>query len=76
MAQLTDTTHTLIGTWKLVSFQFEFENGERRDAYEKASGYLIITASGRMMTVLADNARELSDTPSSLFDRMMAYSGR
>jgi uncharacterized membrane protein len=32
------------------------------DAYEKPSGYFIITADGRMMTVLSDDTREPSDT--------------
>jgi hypothetical protein len=73
----TGASNPLIGTWKVVSFEFEFEGGkERRDAYDQPSGYIIFTADGRMMTVLADSAREPSDAPSSLFDRMMAYSGR
>lgn len=66
----------MVGTWKLVAFQFEFEDGERRDAYADACGSLIITADGRMAAILADNARQLTDAPSSLFDRMMAYTGR
>jgi hypothetical protein len=66
----------LVGIWKLVAFQFEFENGERQDAYSNACGSLIITEDGRMFAILADNARQLNDPPSSLFDRMMAYTGR
>ena len=76
MTQLAGGANPLIGAWKLVSFQFEFvDASERRDAYDQPSGFLIITADGRMMTVLADNARLLSDDAGSLFDRMMAYSG-
>ncbi len=76
MAQSGGAPNRLVGTWKLLSFQFEFEGGERRDAYQQPVGYILITPDGRMMTVLADNARQLGDTPGSLFDHMMAYSGR
>ena len=69
-------SNSLVGTWKLVGFQFEFENQERRDAYDKACGFLIITPNGRMAAILADNGRQLDDPAGSLFDRMMAYSGR
>ncbi len=72
----SEASNPLIGTWKLVSFQTEFENGEREDLYEQAAGYLIISHDGRMFAILADSARQANDPPSSLFDRMMAYSGR
>ena len=50
----------LVGTWKLVSFQFETEgSNERRDAYDAhPSGFINITPDGRMMTVSAVSARE------------------
>ena len=70
-----ETSNPLVGTWKLVAFQVEFENHERQDAYDKPCGSLIITADGRMLALLADNARQLDDPPGSLFERMMAYSG-
>jgi hypothetical protein len=77
MTEFVGEANPLIGTWKLLSLQFEFaDTNERRDAYDQPSGFLIITADGRMMTVLADNARLPSDGLGSLFDRMMAYSGR
>lgn len=66
----------LEGTWKLIAFQIEFENGERRDAYDQASGALIMSSDGRMLAIVTDDARQSSDPPNSLFDRMMAYSGR
>jgi hypothetical protein len=69
-------TDTLIGSWKLVAFEFEFEDGEREAAYEDASGSLIITPDGRFAAILADNARREEDPPSSLFKGMMAYTGR
>ena len=42
-----ETSNPLVGTWKLVAFQVEFENLERQDAYDKPCGSLIITADGR-----------------------------
>src|SRR5262245_51786158 len=72
----TETSNPLVGTWKLVAFQIEFEDNERQPVYSEPCGSLIITPDGRMLTVLADNARQLNDPPSSLFERMMAYSGR
>jgi hypothetical protein len=60
----------------LVAFEFEFEDGEREAAYEDASGSLIITPDGRFAAILADNARREEDPSSSLFNRMMAYTGR
>jgi Lipocalin-like domain len=61
--------------WKLVSFEFEFESGHREAAYDDAKGSLIITADGRFVAIVADNARTENDQPSVLFDRMMAYTG-
>jgi hypothetical protein len=71
----TEVPNQLIGTWKLLAFQIEFENGERQDAYDQAAGSLIISADGHMSAIVADSARQPNDPPSSLFDRMMAYSG-
>ena len=45
-------------------------------AYSDARGSLIITVDGRMAAILADNARQPNDARSSLFDHMMAYTGR
>ena len=65
----------LIGSWQLVSFEFEFEDGQRQAAYDDAKGSLIITPDGRFVAILADNARREDDQPSVLLDRMMAYTG-
>jgi hypothetical protein len=66
---------SLIGSWKLVSFEFEFEDGQRHAAYDDAKGYLIITPDGRFVAILADNARKGDDQPNVLLDRTMAYTG-
>jgi hypothetical protein len=72
----TEVSNPLIGTWKLLTFQIEFENQERQNVYDEACGSLIVSQDGRMSVIMADNTRQLNDPPSSLFDRMMAYSGR
>jgi hypothetical protein len=67
---------SLIGSWTLVAFEFEFEDGQRQAAYDDGKGSLIITLDGRFVAIVADNARAENDQPSVLFDRMMAYTGR
>ncbi len=61
----TEGSSRLVGMWKLVGVQTEFENKERENIYEEASGFLIITADGRMAALLADNARQSNDFPAS-----------
>lgn len=52
------TTNPLVGTWKVVSFQFEFEDASRRsDVYDNPCGFIIVTADGRFTAILADGAR-------------------
>jgi hypothetical protein len=65
----------LIGTWKLVSFEFEFEDGEKVRAYVDGQGSLIITPK-RFTAILSDNSRKSTDDPASMFEGMMAYTGR
>ena len=66
----------LVGSWTLVAFEFEFEDGQRQAAYDDGKGSLIITPDCRFVAILADNARTENDQPSVRFDRMMAYTGR
>jgi len=78
MTQVAGSQNPLVGTWKVVSFQFEFEGtDERRDVYdEHPTGFIIITADGRMMTVVTASNRSRDAAPSVLLDSMTAYSGR
>ena len=71
----------LVGTWKLVSMQFEFEDDEERvDIYGPAPlGYMILTEDGRVIVLVTASGR----TPpkddagnASLFSSMMSYSGK
>jgi Lipocalin-like domain len=73
---MPSVAESLIGSWQLVAFEFEFENGQRQTAYDDGKGSLIITPDGRFVAILADNARTENDQSSVLFDRMMAYTGR
>jgi hypothetical protein len=78
MTTATILPSPLVGTWKLVSFQFEVEGGhERRDVYdEHPNGFLIVTGERRMMALLTAGDRTRVARIGALFDRMMAYSGR
>jgi len=78
MTQSVVVPNPLVGTWKVVSFQFEFEGtDERRNVYdEHPTGFIIIAADGRMMTVVTAGNRTPDAAPGVLFDSMTAYSGR
>ena len=49
----------LLGVWKLVSYQTEFQDGTPKRATfgEHPSGYIVFTREGRMMAVLEAEAR-------------------
>ena len=49
----------LVGTWRLVSFDMEFQNGEpsRPFAGQKWFGYTIFTPGGRTMSVWETEGR-------------------
>jgi Lipocalin-like domain len=75
--QSTNPPNPLVGAWKLVSFQFESEGGDKRfDAYdEHPEGFAIFTEARVLFLLTAGN--RLASTPAGeLFDLMMAYSGR
>src|SRR5271168_4153461 len=70
----------LVGVWKLLSFENEFQDGSpRRSTFgEHPSGYIIFTSEGRMMAVLEAEARKApsSDAESAaLLRSMFAYTG-
>lgn len=47
-----------IGVWRIVAFQFAGDDGKRRDIYdENPSGFLIITAEGRLMALVTAGDR-------------------
>lgn len=70
----------LLGIWKLVSFENEFQDGsERRPVYgQNPKGYVIFTPEGRMMTVIEAEGRKAPQTEEEravLLGNMIAYTG-
>lgn len=69
----------LVGTWKLVSMRFAFDDkDERVDVYgAHPAGYISLGSDGRMMGIItADNGERQANTdPAALFRGMLAYSG-
>ena len=77
MTQSTDVPNSFVGTWKLISFRYEFEGSdERRDVFDEYPvGVLILTAEGRMIAMITASNRSPTAAPGELFDSMLAYSG-
>jgi hypothetical protein len=70
---------TLIGVWKLLSFQTEFQDGSPKRAMfgEHPTGYIIFTE-GRMMAVIEAEGRKVPSSDSdraTLLNTLIAYSG-
>ena len=77
---IADDREKLIGTWKVVSYDNEFQDGSpRRAAYgQNPTGFLIFTAEGRMMAIVAGEGRKPATTDeerATLMRTMLAYSG-
>jgi hypothetical protein len=71
----------LIGAWKIVSAVVEdLQNKEQKPLYgEHPKGYLILLASGRMMSLLVSEGRKAPQTDkerSDAYRTMVAYSGK
>jgi hypothetical protein len=70
----------IVGTWKLVSFDTEFQtSGERKALYGKnPNGYFIFTPEGRAMALITGEGRKAADTDegrAGLFRTMFSYTG-
>jgi predicted RNase H-like HicB family nuclease len=77
-AAVADDAAKVVGIWKLVSFEVEFQDGSpRRPAYgARPTGYIIFTAQGRMMTVIEGEGRKVAGTDeerAALLRTMFAY---
>ena len=77
---LADDRERLIGIWKMVSWDVEFQDSGERRAVGGANplGYLILTREGRMMTVGEADGRKTPQTEAeraTAFQTMIAYSG-
>jgi Lipocalin-like domain len=77
MTELARRSNSPVGTWKLLSFQYEFEDSDERDEPYGSSpvGHLIFTEE-RLMTLFAARERAKDAPASELLGSMMAYSGR
>ena len=79
---MADSHTELIGIWKLVACDMEYQNSGAREPYFSAappSGYLILTPEGRMMGLVVGGDREPGQTDAQqavLFRTMVAYTGR
>ena len=71
---------SLIGIWKLISYENEFEDGSPQRAMfgQNPKGYLTLTPEGRMMQIIEAEGRKPAQTDkerSNLLRTMLAYSG-
>jgi len=79
-AAMADDRERLIGTWKVVSFDNEFQDGSPRRALygEHPTGFVILTADGRMVAIVEGEGRRPATTDeerAALLRTMFAYSG-
>src|SRR6188768_213126 len=77
---LANDSAKVVGTWKLVSFVNEFQDGsEPRGAYgNRPTGYIIFTPDGRMMSVVEAEGRkppENDEQRAAAFRTIIAYTG-
>jgi len=75
-----DDRAKILGIWKLISFETEFQaTGERIPTLGKnPTGYIIFTPEGRMMTVITGEGRIAPKTDQDrgdLFKSLFAYTG-
>ena len=71
---------TIVGTWKLVSFQSIIDGEPPRDAFGvNPKGYFIVTREGRMMAVITSSSRKGGTDDAdraALHKSMLSYSGK
>ena len=78
---MSENKAKLHGSWRLVSFEVEFQNSEERQYPFGANpnGFLVLTPDGRMMTLITAKERAPGDTDgqqATLFRSMASYTGR
>ena len=72
---------TLIGVWKLLSYQTEFQDGSPKRALfgEHPTGYIVFTSEGRMMALIEAEGRKAPSTDAdraALLRSVIAYTGK
>jgi hypothetical protein len=75
-----DDREKVLGIWKLLSYEAEYQaTGERDPVLGKSpTGYIIFTAEGRFMAVLTGEGRKAPNTDqdrAQLLNSMFAYTG-
>ena len=78
--QAGSSEHTIVGTWRLVSFQSLADNEPPKDALgANPKGYMIVMHDGRVMVLMTSSSRKagVDDTErAALHKSMVAYSGK
>ena len=79
-AAIADDVAKVVGTWKLASFWNEFQDGsEARPMYgNNATGYIIFTPEGRMMSIVEAEGRKVpqnDEDRAAAFRSLIAYTG-
>ena len=72
---------SIVGTWRLVSFEREYQaGGEREYPMGKApTGYILVLPAGRMTVVITGEGRTAPTTDqdrAGLYNTLVAYTGR
>jgi hypothetical protein len=75
-----DDRAMLVGNWRLVSYEVEFQTTGERELFfgKNPMGYIIFTPEGRFMTVLTGDGRKSPATDqdrAELLKSMFAYAG-
>ena len=75
-----ETRAKLVGTWKLISFDIEYQESGKRQTLFGANprGYAIFTPEGRMMALITSAGRkpgEAVEQKAELLRTMMSYTG-
>jgi len=73
-----DERAKLVGTWKLISFENEFQDGTGRQSMmgTTPTGYIVFTPEGRMMSIVEAEGRKAPQTDgeaAAAFRTMFAY---
>jgi Lipocalin-like domain len=75
-----DDRAKLVGLWRTVSFETEYQKSSEREAAlgKNPTGYIMYTSEGRMWSIVTGEGREAPKTDedrAALFKSMFAYTG-
>jgi hypothetical protein len=77
---LADDRAKLVGTWRVISFETEYQGTDQREAImgKNPGGYTVYTPEGRVMVLITGEGRKTAITDqgrAGLWRSMLAYSG-